>query len=81
MNLPLELVDLHLKCIIFSHLVPEKPHCQFRLLLNPARSKQVKIGALALAVSEVICLYRSLLDQSLQAIVGLAEIDAQALCG
>jgi hypothetical protein len=51
-----------------------------RFLLYPTRRQQVGIGGFVVGVFKVIDLDPAAIDQRFEAVVGLAEADAQLLC-
>src|SRR4030095_1295639 len=72
-----DLLDFRVQLFVFAQLALQEPERDARLLLDAARREVVGVENLVLVAAEVGDLDQSALDQRLEAIVGLAEADAE----
>lgn len=70
-------LNLLLDLLMLLQLPLQKPPCHSCLFGHRGRGELVEVGALVLAVAEVLCLHPSLLLESLQAIVELTQALAE----
>ena len=73
----LQSLNLLLNLLMLLQLPLQKPPRHPRLFRHSGRGELVEVGALVLAVAEVLHLYPSLVLESLQAIVELAQAVAE----
>lgn len=76
-NFALQLFDLALERFVFGHLALEKLHGDGCFAVDAPRGEQVCVAQLVAAVAKVARLDQTLVDQGIQAVVGLAEARAQ----
>ncbi len=69
--------DLLAQRLILGGLALQETHSVSRFLAHSLRRQHVQVRALLLAVAEIVRLYQAAIDQSLQAIVDLADADAE----
>src|SRR5260221_5088325 len=73
-------LDLLRQPIVFIALSAEEGARDVELLLDTARSEDVQVRRFVVAVAEVTNLYPPLLDERLEAVVGLADADPEDAC-